>query len=140
MHHPVRLAEEGAMLDQLTNGRFMWGIGRGIVGREFLPFGVDSTTARARPGCVRPRCRYRLERPRDGRHRADHPFRQKRRQDLGGAIGVAQPLRRKPIRLINVLLHAAPMEWAVGERVDGEDVQILASEKRTKLVERRRRA
>jgi alkanesulfonate monooxygenase SsuD/methylene tetrahydromethanopterin reductase-like flavin-dependent oxidoreductase (luciferase family) len=48
MHHPVRLAEEGAMLDQLTNGRFMWGIGRGIVGREFLPFGVDSTTARAR--------------------------------------------------------------------------------------------
>jgi alkanesulfonate monooxygenase SsuD/methylene tetrahydromethanopterin reductase-like flavin-dependent oxidoreductase (luciferase family) len=48
MHHPVRLAEEGAMLDQLTNGRFMWGIGRGIVGREFLPFGVDSANARAR--------------------------------------------------------------------------------------------
>jgi len=48
MHHPVRLAEEGAMLDQLTNGRFMWGIGRGIVGGEFIPYGIDSTTTRER--------------------------------------------------------------------------------------------
>ncbi|MGH7906606.1 MAG: LLM class flavin-dependent oxidoreductase [Candidatus Binataceae bacterium] len=48
MHHPVRVAEEGAMLDQLTNGRFMWGIGRGIVGREFAPFGIEPASSRAR--------------------------------------------------------------------------------------------
>ena len=32
------------------------------------------------------------------------------------------------------------MEWAIGERVDGEDVEIFAVEKPAKLVEHRRRA
>jgi alkanesulfonate monooxygenase SsuD/methylene tetrahydromethanopterin reductase-like flavin-dependent oxidoreductase (luciferase family) len=40
-HNPVRLAEEGAMLDLLSNGRFQWGIGRGITGHEFEGYGVD---------------------------------------------------------------------------------------------------
>jgi len=40
-HNPVRLAEEGAMLDLLSNGRFQWGIGRGITGHEFHGFGLD---------------------------------------------------------------------------------------------------
>jgi len=48
MHHPVRVAEEGAMLDQLSGGRLIWGIGRGIVGHEFAPFGVEPATSRDR--------------------------------------------------------------------------------------------
>ena len=31
-HNPLRVAEEGAMLDLLSGGRFQWGIGRGITG------------------------------------------------------------------------------------------------------------
>lgn len=42
-HSPLRLAEEGAMLDRLSNGRFQWGIGRGITGHEFKSFGLDAT-------------------------------------------------------------------------------------------------
>jgi alkanesulfonate monooxygenase SsuD/methylene tetrahydromethanopterin reductase-like flavin-dependent oxidoreductase (luciferase family) len=46
-HHPVRVAEEGAMLDRLSHGRFNWGIGRGITGDEFPAFGVDPSETRA---------------------------------------------------------------------------------------------
>jgi len=44
-HSPTRLAEEGAMLDRLSNGRFQWGIGRGITGHEFRSFGLDSANS-----------------------------------------------------------------------------------------------
>ena len=40
-HNPVRMAEEVAMLDLLSNGRYQWGIGRGITGGEFAGFGID---------------------------------------------------------------------------------------------------
>ena len=45
-HRPTRLAEEGAMLDVLSKGRFQWGIGRGITGHEFASFGVDPSKSR----------------------------------------------------------------------------------------------
>ncbi len=39
--HPLRLAEEIAMLDILSGGRIDWGTGRGYQGHEFDGFGVD---------------------------------------------------------------------------------------------------
>ena len=45
-HRPTRLAEEGAMLDVLSKGRFQWGIGRGITGHEFASFGIDAAQSR----------------------------------------------------------------------------------------------
>ena len=46
-HHPLRIAEEGAMLDLLTRGRFQWGIGRGITGHEFQSFRLAPAASRA---------------------------------------------------------------------------------------------
>jgi alkanesulfonate monooxygenase SsuD/methylene tetrahydromethanopterin reductase-like flavin-dependent oxidoreductase (luciferase family) len=37
--HPLRLAEEIAMLDIMSGGRFDWGVGRGYPGHEFDSFG-----------------------------------------------------------------------------------------------------
>jgi alkanesulfonate monooxygenase SsuD/methylene tetrahydromethanopterin reductase-like flavin-dependent oxidoreductase (luciferase family) len=45
-HHPIRLAEEGAMLDMMSNGRLQWGVGRGIQPAEFLPWKVDHEQSR----------------------------------------------------------------------------------------------
>lgn len=39
--HPIRVAEEVAMLDHLSGGRLDWGVGRGYQGFEFAGFGVD---------------------------------------------------------------------------------------------------
>ena len=39
--HPLRVAEEVALLDHLSNGRIDWGVGRGYQGHEFAGFGVD---------------------------------------------------------------------------------------------------
>ncbi|MDE0911895.1 MAG: LLM class flavin-dependent oxidoreductase [Myxococcota bacterium] len=39
--HPLRVAEEVAMLDILSEGRIEWGVGRGYQGHEFDGFGVD---------------------------------------------------------------------------------------------------
>lgn len=39
-YHPLRLAEEVALLDQLTGGRINWGAGRGFDATEFDVFGV----------------------------------------------------------------------------------------------------
>ncbi|MBS1886194.1 MAG: LLM class flavin-dependent oxidoreductase [Actinobacteria bacterium] len=47
-HNPIRVAEEGAMLDILTGGRLQWGIGRGYPGPEFNTYKVDPTQARER--------------------------------------------------------------------------------------------
>ncbi len=41
--HPVRVAEEIAMLDHLSEGRIDWGAGRGYQRHEFDGFGVDIT-------------------------------------------------------------------------------------------------
>lgn len=41
MYNPVRIIEEIAELDLLSNGRFQWGIGRGIAGHEFEGYGID---------------------------------------------------------------------------------------------------
>ena len=40
-HHPVRLAEEVAMLDQLSRGRVEFGAGTGVTSHEFLRWNVD---------------------------------------------------------------------------------------------------
>jgi alkanesulfonate monooxygenase SsuD/methylene tetrahydromethanopterin reductase-like flavin-dependent oxidoreductase (luciferase family) len=42
-YHPIRIAEEIAMLDQLSGGRIDWGAGRGYQGHEFAGFGADIT-------------------------------------------------------------------------------------------------
>lgn len=44
--HPIRLAEEVAVLDVLSNGRFDWGVGRGYQRHEFDAFEVDITASR----------------------------------------------------------------------------------------------
>lgn len=46
MYHPLRLAEEVCMLDQLSGGRFLYGVGKGITPYELGYFGVDPAQAR----------------------------------------------------------------------------------------------
>jgi luciferase family oxidoreductase group 1 len=46
LYHPVRLAEELAMLDVLSDGRLDWGAGRGYQRHEFEAFEADITTSR----------------------------------------------------------------------------------------------
>jgi alkanesulfonate monooxygenase SsuD/methylene tetrahydromethanopterin reductase-like flavin-dependent oxidoreductase (luciferase family) len=46
-HHPLRLAEEICMLDQLSNGRLDVGVGRGASPHELTYFGVDPDAAPA---------------------------------------------------------------------------------------------
>lgn len=41
LEHPLRLAEEVALLDNMSGGRFMFGIGRGLFVKDFKIFGVD---------------------------------------------------------------------------------------------------
>ncbi len=45
---PLRAAEEVAVLDNLTNGRFICGVGRGYQAHEFGHFGVESEDTRER--------------------------------------------------------------------------------------------
>ncbi|MBW1844821.1 MAG: LLM class flavin-dependent oxidoreductase [Deltaproteobacteria bacterium] len=45
-HHPIRVAEDFAMLDQLSGGRVEFGVGRGYQPVEFEGFGVDQTRSR----------------------------------------------------------------------------------------------
>ncbi len=40
LYHPLRLAEEVALLDMLSGGRVNWGAGRGFAHSEFAAFGV----------------------------------------------------------------------------------------------------
>lgn len=40
LYHPLRLAEEVALLDVLSGGRVCWGAGRGFAPSEFAAFGV----------------------------------------------------------------------------------------------------
>jgi alkanesulfonate monooxygenase SsuD/methylene tetrahydromethanopterin reductase-like flavin-dependent oxidoreductase (luciferase family) len=41
LHHPIRVAEQWATLDLLSNGRVDWAAGRGYDRREYEPLGVD---------------------------------------------------------------------------------------------------
>ncbi|MEM7254288.1 MAG: LLM class flavin-dependent oxidoreductase [Pseudomonadota bacterium] len=47
-YHPLRLAEEVAMLDVLTGGRVNWGAGRGFDRDEFRTFGVPPDQSKER--------------------------------------------------------------------------------------------
>lgn len=47
-HEPVRVAEEVSMLDAMSGGRVILGIGRGLGRVEFEGFGIDMTTSRQR--------------------------------------------------------------------------------------------
>jgi alkanesulfonate monooxygenase SsuD/methylene tetrahydromethanopterin reductase-like flavin-dependent oxidoreductase (luciferase family) len=44
--HPLLVAEEAAMLDNLTEGRFDMGLGRGLRPPEFAAFGIDQQQSR----------------------------------------------------------------------------------------------
>ena len=46
LYHPLRLIEEICMLDQMSNGRFDLGVGRGVSPYELQYFGVDPAEAR----------------------------------------------------------------------------------------------
>ena len=48
IYHPLRLVEEVAMLDALSNGRFQLGIGRGVSPIELGFYGLDMAEQRAR--------------------------------------------------------------------------------------------
>src|SRR3954467_12672316 len=41
LHHPLHVAEQGATLDLLSNGRVDFATGRGYDRREYEPFGAD---------------------------------------------------------------------------------------------------
>ncbi len=47
-YHPLRLAEEVALLDQLSGGRVNWGAGRGFARVEFEAFGVPPEESASR--------------------------------------------------------------------------------------------
>ena len=48
LYHPLRLVEEVAMLDALSNGRFQLGVGRGVSPIELGFYGLDMAEQRAR--------------------------------------------------------------------------------------------
>jgi alkanal monooxygenase alpha chain len=50
LDHPIRSAENVAALDQLSEGRFIFGIGRGGFLKDFKAFGIDPATSRERMG------------------------------------------------------------------------------------------
>ena len=48
LHQPVRLAEEVATLDVLSNGRAIFGVGRGSMPTHFAGYGIDQEEGRER--------------------------------------------------------------------------------------------
>jgi alkanesulfonate monooxygenase SsuD/methylene tetrahydromethanopterin reductase-like flavin-dependent oxidoreductase (luciferase family) len=46
LHHPMRLAEETAMLDVLSGGRVVFGAGRGAFNLNYRGYGVDTAESR----------------------------------------------------------------------------------------------
>jgi natural product biosynthesis luciferase-like monooxygenase protein len=48
MHHPIRIAEDFAVLDLLSDGRVNFGAGRGMSADDYAVFGQDWNTAQAR--------------------------------------------------------------------------------------------
>ena len=47
-HEPIRVAENAAVLDMLSNGRLRLGFGRGLARREFEAFGISMDESRDR--------------------------------------------------------------------------------------------
>lgn len=47
-NNPLRVAEKMSMLDHLSGGRALFGMGRGLARREYEGVGIDMTTSRAR--------------------------------------------------------------------------------------------
>lgn len=45
---PIRVAEKLLMLDHLSRGRVIFGMGRGVSRKEYTPFGIDPGTSRGR--------------------------------------------------------------------------------------------
>ena len=48
LHHPVRLAEDTATLDVISDGRLDVGFGRGAASSEYVNFGIDHAESQAR--------------------------------------------------------------------------------------------
>jgi len=48
LHHPIRAAEDTALIDVLSGGRLELGVGRGYQSIEFNAFGIPLSEARAR--------------------------------------------------------------------------------------------
>ncbi|HEY5640387.1 MAG TPA: LLM class flavin-dependent oxidoreductase [Dehalococcoidia bacterium] len=48
LHHPVEVAERATLVDVLSNGRLMLGVGRGYSATEFGAFGLDLDSRRER--------------------------------------------------------------------------------------------
>ncbi len=46
-HHPVRVAEEFALLDLMSDGRVDFGVGRGYQPHEFRGYGIDQSQSRS---------------------------------------------------------------------------------------------
>src|SRR5438067_11474724 len=46
MHHPIRLAQDAALVDQLSHGRLEFSIGYGTISREFEPWHLKFTERR----------------------------------------------------------------------------------------------
>ena len=46
-HDPIRVAEQVSVLDHLSNGRFIFGIGRGLARIEYEGFRLDQNEGRA---------------------------------------------------------------------------------------------
>src|SRR5437762_5096443 len=47
MHHPIRLAQDAAMVDQLSSGRLEFGVGYGIHAHEFMRWKMPFSERRA---------------------------------------------------------------------------------------------
>ena len=58
---PLRVAEKAALLDQLSGGRLILGLGRGLSRREFEQFGIDMDESRDRFDEMAPRILDALE-------------------------------------------------------------------------------
>jgi len=61
LHHPIELAEQAAVVDQLSGGRLELGLGAGYVAREFDAFGVNRSKRAARTEALAKEIRRLLE-------------------------------------------------------------------------------
>ena len=106
LYHPLRLAEEVALLDVLSGGRVNWGAGRGFEPAEFDAFGVpidESAAASARPSrsCSQAWSQERLTLPRQA-------FGFRRRRGAAQADAAADCRRGWRRR------RSSPIDWAAG--------------------------
>jgi alkanal monooxygenase alpha chain len=81
LHHPLKLAERVAMLDQLSHGRFICGIGRGQFPLDFEVFGQDIAES----------------------HHAMHEAWEVMEQAWKGRVGLKESKFWKPFQEVNVV-------------------------------------